>query len=151
MTNLILKFIIKIRSGNIIYLISEEGSMENKEISQCPVCGNDLQITSFKCFQCQTTINGNFSLSKFSRLSEEQLHFIEVFIKSRGNIKEVEREMSISYPTVRNKLDEIISTLGYRVKDDYNEDSGKKRKEILDMLEKGEISPDEATDLLQKI
>ena len=125
--------------------------MRNKHLSECPVCGGELKITEMKCSSCKTTINGDFSLNKFSKLNSEQLHFIEVFIKSRGNIKEVEKEMDISYPTVRNKLDEVIATLGYKIEDIPDDNSSEKRKEILDMLENGEIDPEEASKLLKKV
>ncbi|MDI3546692.1 MAG: hypothetical protein PWR10_344 [Halanaerobiales bacterium] len=125
--------------------------MANKLLGKCPVCGDNLRITTLKCPSCQTSISGNFRLDKFSRLNSEQLHFVEVFIKSRGNIKEVEREMGISYPTVRNKLDDVIEALGYSVQDSPDDSSAAKRKEILDSLERGEISSQEAVKLLQKI
>jgi len=81
----------------------------------------------------------------------ERLEFVEVFIKSRGNIKEVEREMGISYPTVRNKLDDVIGALGYNAEESPDDVTAEKRKEILDSLEKGEIDSKEAVELLQKI
>ncbi|ACL69444.1 DUF2089 domain-containing protein [Halothermothrix orenii] len=124
--------------------------MANKIIGKCPVCGDQMRVVSLKCPQCQTVINGNFRLNKFSRLDPDQLHFVEVFIKCRGNIKEVERELGISYPTVRNKLDNVIQDLGYDIKDSSEEETTRKRKEILDSLEKGEISAKEAIELLQK-
>lgn len=125
--------------------------MANKLLGKCPVCGDNLRITTLKCPHCQTSINGNFRLDKFSRLNDEQLNFVEVFIKSRGNIKEVEREMGISYPTVRNKLDDVIKALGYDVSESPDDSTAAKRKEILDSLEKGEIDTQEAVKLLQKI
>ncbi len=80
-------------------------------IGNCPVCGKEMEVTALDCSNCDTTITGSFSRDKFSRLNEEQLKFVEVFIKSRGNIKEVEREMGISYPTVRSRLDEVVDVL----------------------------------------
>lgn len=123
--------------------------MEKKLISKCPVCGDKMKVTSLKCVACSTEVKGQFSLNKLSKLTEEQLQFIEIFIKCRGNIKEVEREMDISYPTVRNKLDEVTAALGYSVKNDSDEKVSRKRQEILDMLEKGEIDPEKASDLLK--
>jgi hypothetical protein len=74
-----------------------------------------------------------------------------VFIKSRGNIKDVEKELGISYPTVRNKLDDVITALGYTVQDNQDDKIAEKKKEILDSLEKGEISSQEAIKLLHKL
>ncbi len=125
--------------------------MSNKLISRCPVCDNNLRIRKLKCSNCQTEINGKFRLDKFSNLTENQLKFVEVFIKCRGNIKEVEREMGISYPTVRNKLDEIITGLGYNLKTSPEDSTAEKRKEILNMLEKGEINPEQAVKMIRSI
>lgn len=120
--------------------------MPYKILSKCPVCNSNLTAVKLKCKKCNTIIENEFELSKFSYLSSEQLNFIEVFIKCRGNIKDVERELSISYPTVRGKLEDVIGTLGYttlKVKDDNN-------SEIIDKLEKGEITAEEAINLLKK-
>ncbi|HKL75544.1 MAG TPA: DUF2089 domain-containing protein [Halanaerobiales bacterium] len=125
--------------------------MAHDLIGKCPVCNENLQITKLKCPHCRTEISGNFQLDKFLRLDKEQLEFVEVFIKSRGNIKEVEREMGISYPTVRNKLDDVIGALGYNAEESPDDVTAEKRKEILDSLEKGEIDSKEAVELLQKI
>ncbi|HPQ02950.1 MAG TPA: DUF2089 domain-containing protein, partial [Bacillota bacterium] len=77
------------------------------------------------------------------QLSSEQKNFIEVFIKNRGNIKEVEKDLGISYPTVRNRLDAVIAALGYAV-DDSEDDVATRRKEIIESLAKGEITADDA-------
>lgn len=125
--------------------------MANKLIGRCPVCGENLHITKLECCNCHTSISGNFQQDKFSRLNEDQLKFVEVFIRSRGNIKEVEREMGISYPTVRNKLDEVIEALGYKAEDSPDDEKGERRKEILDSLEEGEIDSVEAVEMLQNL
>ncbi|MBF8437536.1 DUF2089 domain-containing protein [Halanaerobiaceae bacterium Z-7014] len=123
----------------------------NKLIGKCPVCQENMEITEIKCNDCDTKIRGRFFLDKFSRLDPDQHHFVEVFIRSRGNIKEVEREMGISYPTVRNKLDEVIEALGYQPEDSPDDNKAKKRKEILDSLENGEIQSQEAVEMLKNI
>lgn len=122
--------------------------MINNVISTCAVCGNKLEVTELHCHRCDTRYQGHFHLDKFSYLSPEQKFFIEVFLKCRGNIKEVEKELDISYPTVRSKLDDVISSLGYKVT--ASEKSETKKKEILDMLSKGEITYDEAIKLLNE-
>lgn len=68
-----------------------------------------------------------------------------MFLTSRGNIKEVERLLGISYPTVRSRLDAIIEALGYRVEREEDQ----RRKEILEAVNKGEISSEEAVRLLR--
>ncbi len=109
----------------------------------CPVCEHPLQITELHCKHCDTTLRGQFSTSGFHRLSREQLQFVEIFVKSRGNIKEVERELGISYPTVRNKLEQVIEAMGYPAQQ-LNPEESLRRKEILDRLNRGEISTEEA-------
>jgi len=120
--------------------------MAYRLISKCPVCGGKLRVVKLKCNQCGTVIENEFELSKFEYLGEEQLRFMEIFIMCRGNIKDVEKELGISYPTVRAKLDEVISALGYVVvKKPVIEST-----EIIDMLEKGEISADQAVSMMKE-
>lgn len=119
-----------------------------KILSKCPVCNQNLKAIRLKCTRCSTTIENEFTLSKFDYLSTQQLYFIEIFIKCRGSIKDVEKELGISYPTVRAKLDEVILALGYDV---IKETQSKKEKtDILEALEKGEISADEALKKLKE-
>lgn len=120
--------------------------MTYKVISKCPVCGSKILISELKCSKCNTIIRNDFEMSKFEYLTKEQLEFIEVFIKNRGNIKDVEKELGISYPTVRSKLDEVIAALGYNVVQIPQVD----KKKVIDMLEKGEITPDEAIKMLNE-
>lgn len=115
-------------------------------ITSCPVCSKPLKITKLHCSHCHTTIENEFELSKLALLSQEQLHFVETFLISRGNIKEVEKELGISYPTVRGKLNEIIAALGYG----SDKKSELDERKVVLMLEKGEITPDEAIKLLKE-
>lgn len=112
-----------------------------KIISRCPVCNNELTVARLKCDSCDTVIENNFSLSKFDYLSDEELYFTETFIRCRGNIKEVEKELGISYPTVRSKLDAVIKKLGY---DTDTTEQLTKRDSILKALENGEITAEQA-------
>jgi len=89
--------------------------MAYKIITKCPVCNSNLTVQRLKCKKCGTIIENEFELSKLSYLNQEQLKFIEVFLECRGNIKDVEKELGISYPTVRSKLDEVIIALGFSV------------------------------------
>lgn len=120
--------------------------MKKEVIGNCPICGDELFVTRLSCNTCNTNIEGDFSLCKFCKLSQEEKQFIEVFIKNRGNIKDIEKEMGISYPTVKGKLDSVIKSLGYDTKD---EPASINKKEILDMLNDGEISSEEALRLLK--
>ena len=116
--------------------------MKKQIVGNCPVCNDLLYVTELQCESCDTKIQGEFYLSKFSYLAKEHLYFIEVFIKNRGNIKAIEKELGISYPTVKKSLDDVIKSLGY--------DSGRNNMDILKQLEKGEITPLEAAELLKK-
>ncbi|MBO9130373.1 DUF2089 domain-containing protein [Bacillus sp. 165] len=116
-------------------------------ITSCPICEEKLYAAQLNCKCCKTVIENEFELPKLMYLEKEQLHFIEVFLKCRGSIKEVERELSISYPTVRNKLEEIIEALGY---DTAKKREEPKKKNILDLLDRGEITADEAIEMLKK-
>lgn len=126
--------------------------MPREALGKCPVCGQNTEVTAISCNECGTRIEGHFQLCKFCRLTEEQKSFIETFVKCRGNIKEVERELGISYPTVKNKLEDAANALGYIGTSAYSyiepEDTGN-RKEILDQLENGELTVEEALEMLK--
>jgi len=118
---------------------------------QCPVCGEELHVTRLECGTCATGIDGHFALDRFSRLSSENLAFLEVFIKNRGVIKDVEAELGISYPTVRARLDEAIRGLGFpATADDALRPSQvrEERRQILEALRGKTISADEAASRL---
>lgn len=120
-------------------------------ITKDPVSGKPLQVTRLENFESGIVIEGNFNLSKFNYLKEEQRYFIEIFIKNRGNIKQVEKEMNISYPTVKKMLDDVILGLGYNVDGDGEEVSETNVKsEILKAVEKGLLSVEEAIAKLKK-
>lgn len=127
--------------------------MANKPLGICPVCGEELSITQFHCTHCDTTVEGYFDNCKFCLLNHEQQDFVETFLRVRGNIKEMERELGISYPTVRNRLDAILKALGYRVDhpEPVDEAAREKRRDILDALGKGELTAEEATKKLKQL
>lgn len=112
-----------------------------KVISQCPVCHQELTVSRLTCDACDTVIENHFRLSKFDYLADEELYFVETFIRCRGNIKEVEKELGISYPTVRSRLDGVIKKLGYEAGADEQTD---KRAGVLKALERREITVEEA-------
>nr|UWI50572.1 DUF2089 domain-containing protein [Clostridioides difficile] len=117
-------------------------------ISRCPVCGRKLKVVKLQCENCDTVIENDFCLSAFDYLSVDDLFFAETFLKCRGNIKEVEKELKISYPTVRSRLDDIIQKL--EGKPNVISSSDSRKKEILDALEKGEITPAEALEQMKE-
>lgn len=126
--------------------------MRRRALGKCPVCGEALDVARLSCPRCETSIEGRFETCKFCQLTNEQKDFVEIFIRSRGNIKEVERELGISYPTVRGRLDAVIQALGYPVERDREDESqtATKRKNVLDSLARGEIPAEEAIKLLKQ-
>lgn len=87
----------------------------NPVIGQCPICGSNLHVTRLNCRNCDTTIDGHFTLGRLYQLSSEQLDFVEVFLKCEGKINRVEQEIGLSYPAVRARLTDVIRALGYEV------------------------------------
>lgn len=119
----------------------------------CPLCDGKIVVTQFRCRQCETTFEGRFrpTVTRFARLSDEQLAFVETFIRHEGKLNRVGDELGLSYPTVRNRLREIIRALGYQPEETEAPlavDEALRRK-VLDDLEAGRISPDEALRLLE--
>jgi hypothetical protein len=86
--------------------------MAHDVISTCPVCQSELTITRLQCRSCGTALEGEFGVGRFGRLEREQLAFLESFLRSRGNLKEMERELGISYPTVRGRLESLLRAIG---------------------------------------
>ncbi len=125
-----------------------------KTPAACPICGGALSITALQCRSCGTTFQGHFDSprneSVFDRLNAEQLHFLEVFIRNEGKFSRMEKEMGVSYPTLRNRLRAIIRAMGYRPEEGETRPlSPAERRRILDDLEAGKMSVAEAARLLQ--
>jgi hypothetical protein len=115
-------------------------------VTKCPVCKGPVEIREFFCPRCEVTIRGRFPFSAFSQLNNEQMEFVKLFLRTRGNIKEVEKELGISYPTVRGKLNDILKSLGMKP-----DNKSIKREEILDALAKGEITAEAAVEQLKNV
>ena len=81
-------------------------------IATCPVCAGELAISRLHCRTCGTTLEGEFGVGRFGKLSREQLALLESFLRSRGNLKEMERALGISYPTVRARVESLLQALG---------------------------------------
>jgi hypothetical protein len=128
---------------------------------QCPACGGHIIVTECKCTRCQLQMRGEFLPGRFSTLSEDQLTFIRVFLKARGNLTEMERILGISYPTIRNKLDEInnsFETLEEPVPPSDRNTAGTApesqevaRKDILQKAASGQFSAAEALEKLRDL
>jgi len=116
----------------------------------CPSCGSALAVTQLNCTACGTGVVGKFELSPFFRLQPESLKFLEIFVRNRGNVKEMERETGESYWTIRRQLDEVITEMGFGKAPTADEISAQ-RQEILAQLSRGEINVQEATNLLKQL
>ena len=122
--------------------------MTREAMGKCPICGSNTEVTSIYCNTCDTKIEGHFHLCKFCRLTSEQKAFIDAFIKCRGNIKEVEKELGVSYPTVKNRLEDVAAALGY--KSEPQPEIPGKSKEVLDKLNSGELTVEQALEMLKE-
>jgi hypothetical protein len=121
-------------------------------LGTCPVCGETLTVTRLHCRSCDTTIEGQFAVGAFERLSPEQLAFAEVFISCEGKLNRMQEKMGLSYPTLRGRLNELIRAMGYEVGQEESAPAGisdEERRQILDDLAAGRVTSEEAVKLLQ--
>jgi hypothetical protein len=143
--------------------------MARDVISTCPVCEGELLISRLHCRSCGTSLEGEFGVGRFGRMSREQLALLESFLRSRGNLKEMERELGISYPTVRGRVDALVRALGLaeggapepmdEVEDQAattvpapdDEQRGEQRREILERLARREIGAEDAAAALREL
>jgi len=118
--------------------------------TNCPVCGGEYEITQLTCKKCKSELGGHFSGCDFCNLSDDDAFFVLTFLKSRGNIKDVEKELGISYPTVRGRLDTVIKRLGLKASVSP-QDIKEERTNIFEQLENGEITADQAAEMLKSL
>jgi hypothetical protein len=134
--------------------------MVHDVIATCPVCSDELTITRLHCRSCGTALEGEFGVGRFGRLDREQMSLLESFLRSRGNLKEMERELGISYPTVRGRVDALVRALGLADgapspdEEDFDpgaSDASAERREILERLARKEIGAEEAATALRAL
>jgi hypothetical protein len=116
------------------------------------LCGGEIAVTRIHCRECDSTIEGRFTAGPFAQLTPEQLDFIETFIRCEGKFNRMEDELKLSYPTLRNRLHELIRALGYEPRGG-EEPAGltdEERQSILEDLDAGRISAEKAMQLLQE-
>ena len=125
----------------------------HKILEKCPACQHDVIVTRIRCEQCECEVIGRFQPTVFNRLPPESLAFVETFVRLRGNIKEMERELGVPYSTIRNRLDAVIAELGFAAGDHSESKDGRSasRREVLDRLESGEITAKEAAAELRRM
>jgi hypothetical protein len=132
-------------------------------IATCPVCAGELAISRLHCRTCGTTLEGEFGVGRFGKLSGEQMALLESFLRSRGNLKEMERALGISYPTVRARVEALVQALGLGdeqsvASDDISAAAGADmtpraagRRVILERLAKKEIDAAAAAEALRAL
>ena len=139
--------------------------MARDVISTCPVCEGELAITRLHYRSCGTALEGEFGVGRFGRLSREQLALLESFLRSRGNLKDLERELGISYPTVRGRIEALLRALGLADGDEAapeepteadapnptSDEDAAKRRAILDLLARHEMSAEHAAEALRAL
>jgi len=114
-------------------------------ITRDPVSGEEMIVTRLECPASGITIEGQFSLGWIGHLTREQLDFVELMVKYRGNIQKLAAEMNIAYNTARSRLDDIVAALG-----GYPEYDGRiDRRAVLDRLAAKEISVEDAMKMLK--
>lgn len=106
--------------------------------SRCPSCGGDLTVTRLKCGACEAVVEGEFSPCPVCRLDENERDLFGLFMQARGNLKDVQRELGVSYPTVRARIDRMF--------EQYEQMGSHLHTpmDVLKLLEAGEIDVDEA-------
>jgi hypothetical protein len=136
--------------------------MPHDVISTCPVCSHELSVTRLNCAECGTTLEGSFSVGRFGRLNRDQMSLLESFLRSRGNLREMERELGLSYPTIRGRVDALVRALGLgeaMPSDDAGDvgtsaaasSAADARRVILERLSRREISAEDAAAALRSI
>lgn len=119
---------------------------EQKLIGKCPVCDGSLYISELSCRGCEVKIRGDFEIPPFSRLNETEREFLLLFLRSRGSLRDVQRELALSYPTVRSRLDALLAKMGIISVGPSKEEID----DVLDRLESGELSAEQAVRLIRK-
>ena len=124
--------------------------MAHKAPATCPVCGGSYEITALTCKKCESALGGHFTGCDFCSLNNDEIAFVLTFLKCRGSIKDVEKELGISYPTVRSRLDAVLERLGLKSTVSM-QDIRQERRDILNRLDRGEISAEQAAEQLKNL
>jgi hypothetical protein len=106
----------------------------------CPVCGDTLALTRLSCASCETELSGNFESCEFCALGADDRDVLRVFLASRGNMKDLERHLGVSYPTARARFDALLGMLGL----EPPMAAAPSRVELMEQVARGEIDIDEA-------
>lgn len=122
---------------------------EHRAPSDCPVCGAELAVIRLGCASCGTEIGGLFRPCEFGALNEKETEMLRVFLASRGNLREVEKHLGVSYPTARLRFAELLEKLGLGGTPEPQ--AALTRAEILSEVASGALTPDEAQELISRL
>ncbi|HEY5434441.1 MAG TPA: DUF2089 domain-containing protein [Candidatus Limnocylindrales bacterium] len=146
--------------------------MPHDVIATCPVCAGELAVTRLRCGACGTTIEGEFGVGRFARLTRDQTTLLESFLRSRGNLRDMERELGISYPTVRARVEALVRALGFGPRDEADSPAGAAtatadtpdiatavtageiqagRRDVLERLARHELSAEQAAEAIRAL
>src|SRR5258708_18168032 len=114
--------------------------------SSCTVCNHRLATTRLTCPECSTELSGAFTSCEFCVLTDEDRDVLRVFLASRGNMKELERHLGVSYPTARARFDALLVKIGI----DRPTPPAPSRVELMEQVARGEIDIDEAMKRLDR-
>ncbi len=123
--------------------------MTRRPPASCPVCSQRLQVTQLGCPSCGTGLTGAFDGCEFCALDDAQRSLLRIFLASRGNVRELERHLGVSYPTARSRVDDLLRTLGLAPSDVGSDpEPADTRLATLRAVAQGELGVDEARTLL---
>jgi hypothetical protein len=122
---------------------------EHRTPSDCPVCGERLATTRLGCAACGSELAGVFAPCSFCALNPAETEMLQVFLASRGNLREVEKHLGVSYPTARLRFADLLRKLG--LTDEPEPEPRLTREQILAEVASGALKPAEATELLRTL
>jgi hypothetical protein len=127
----------------------------NIDVTSCPSCQQPLQVTELTCSACDLRLQGRFERGcRFCALDPAQRQLLDVFLSCRGVIRDMEKALGVSYPTVRGRVDALLSALGYaptKAEAMSKQEVAARRREIIDQLQAGDLTPEEAADALKEL
>ena len=132
--------------------LAPSGARQYRPPSDCPVCGSGLALTRLSCGSCGSELSGVFETCSFCGLTDAERDLLRVFLVSRGNMREVERHLGVSYPTARQRYADLLTKLGLEpVESAPAPEPELSRTDVLSKLARGELDIEGATELLRKL
>lgn len=118
-------------------------------LTRCPICSGELMATRLDCTNCHGAVEGEFELGLLKSLSGEQLQLISLLVKNRGNMNRVASDLGVHYNTVRNRMDELATAMGFQETTPAPPAAERPNLSLLEQLGRGELSPEDALQQLK--